>query len=239
MSEFWNDELSVGYYDKIVKEGLRNKKGIRSYWHITTLKKVLQYIDIKSTHLDYACGPGTLIGISSSSNSIGIDISSNQIEYANDNYSNNGKFYTLSEIDFNQFSDKFDVVTILGLIEFLKGDEVLELIKEIDKILKINGKIILTTPNFKGSMLFLEKVQNYFGSIDYSKQHVNRFNKKKLIETFTNFSNFEFNFANFLNISIVFSPMSHSFATRVVKVIETMFKNKFGSLFIVVLRKKS
>ena len=71
MSEFWNDELSVGYYDKIVNEGFQNKKGVRSYWHISTLNKVLEFINTNSSHLDYACGPGTLIGLSSCNNSMG------------------------------------------------------------------------------------------------------------------------------------------------------------------------
>ena len=52
MGEFWDNELSIGYYDKIVKEGFQNK-GIRSYWHISTLRNVLQYISINSSHLDY------------------------------------------------------------------------------------------------------------------------------------------------------------------------------------------
>lgn len=239
MSEFWNEELSIGYYDKIVKEGFRNKKGIRSYWHITTLNKVLEFININSSHLDYACGPGTLIGLSLSNNSIGLDISPRQIRYANDNYSNYGKFYTLDEIDFNNFSNKFDVVTLLGLIEFLKDDEILDLMNVLDNVLKTNGKIIITTPNFRGKMLILEKVQKYFGSIDYSKQHINRFNKERIISIFKPFSNYDFDYKAFLNISIIFSVMSHSFASRIEKILATAFKDKLGSLFIVVLTKKS
>lgn len=239
MSNFWNSELSIGYYDKIVEEGFQNKKGIRSYWHISTLKKVLQYINNDLTHLDYACGPGTLIGLTYNDNSIGIDISSNQIKYANDKYSNNGKFYSLEEIDFNKFSNMFDIVTILGLIEFLEDNEISELMKTIDKILKINGKIVLTTPNFKGNMLLLEKAQNYFGSVNYSNQHINKFDKEKLTSTFSSFTNYNFNFISFLNISIVFSALGHSFAFRIEKIIANIFKNKFGSLFLVVLTKKS
>lgn len=239
MSKFWNSELSIGYYDKIVEQGFQNKKGIRSYWHISTLKKVLQYINNDLTHLDYACGPGTLIGLTSNDNSIGIDISYNQIEYANNKYSDNGKFYTLEEIDFNKLSNQFDIVTILGLVEFLNDNEISELMITIDKILKINGKIILTTPNFKGNMLLLEKVQNYFGSINYSNQHINKFDKEKLTSVFNSFTNYEFNFISFLNISIIFSSFSHNFALRIEKIIANIFKNKFGSLFLVVLTKKS
>ena len=47
MSEFWNNEIEVGYYDKIVQKGMIKKKGPRSYWHITTLLKVGNYLNDK------------------------------------------------------------------------------------------------------------------------------------------------------------------------------------------------
>ena len=133
--------------------------------------------------------------MSSCNNSIGVDISANQIDYANGNYSDSGKFYLLNDIDLNKYSGKFDIVTVLGLIEFLKDDEIRELIKILNKTLKKNGKIILTA-KFKQHGNF-EKIQNYFGSIDYSKQHINRFDKKKLRLTFSDLSNYEFSFKSF------------------------------------------
>ena len=31
MNEFWEKDLNVGYYDKIVNKGLQNKKGVQSF----------------------------------------------------------------------------------------------------------------------------------------------------------------------------------------------------------------
>ena len=45
MNEFWEKDLNVGYYDQIVKKGLQNKKGVQSFWHILTLKKVSKYLE--------------------------------------------------------------------------------------------------------------------------------------------------------------------------------------------------
>ena len=44
MNEFWNHEINVGYYDKIVKIGINKKRGARAYWHITTLKTIKTYL---------------------------------------------------------------------------------------------------------------------------------------------------------------------------------------------------
>ena len=78
MNEFWEKDLSSGYYDEIVKNGLVSKKGVQSFWHITTLNKISHYLSKDLVHLDYACGPGTLIGLFSESNSTGVDIASKQ-----------------------------------------------------------------------------------------------------------------------------------------------------------------
>ena len=42
----------------------------------------------------------------------------------------------------------FDVITILGLIEFLSDEEIESLLKEVYQSLKSDGKLIITTPNF-------------------------------------------------------------------------------------------
>ena len=93
------------------------------------------------------------------------DLSHNQVNFANIKYSQKENFILIEEFDFDQFSNKFDIVTVLGLIEFLSNQEIKNLINKIDKTLKVGGKIILTTPNFKGIMQVLEKIQNNLGSV--------------------------------------------------------------------------
>ena len=104
MNEFWEKDLSSGYYDEIVKKGLVSKKGVQSFWHLTTLNKISHYLVKDLVHLDYACGPGTLIGLFSKSHSTGVDIAAKQINFASSNYSHKGDFYqtkdfTLVKID--------------------------------------------------------------------------------------------------------------------------------------------
>ena len=72
MNEFWIEDLEAGYYDKVLNNGLRKKRGIQSNWHNTTFKKVSDHIK-NEVHLDYACGPGTFTGIYTNSKSICVD----------------------------------------------------------------------------------------------------------------------------------------------------------------------
>ncbi len=238
MSEFWNENLEIGYYDKIVKDGLVSKRGIQSFWHITTLNKVSYFIKKDILHLDYACGPGTLIGLFSEANSTGVDLSENQIIYANRNYANKGNFFSLDNFDLQEHNKEYEIITILGLIEFLNHDEIRDLINKLEKCLVDGGKIVLTTPNFGGFMRILEKLLNRFGSVDYSKEHINKFDTSSLKELNNTFINFEAEIIKFLNLSIFLSFFSHRLATFIEKIIAKFFNNYFGSLFTVILTKK-
>ena len=74
-------------------------------------------------------------------NSIGVDLSPIQIEYKK-NYPNN-QFIKIE--DFNEYHDeKFDKITILGLLEFLPNDETIKLLKFLKSKLKEGGRIIIT-----------------------------------------------------------------------------------------------
>ena len=238
MNEFWNENINVGYYDKIVKIGVNKKRGARAYWHITTLKTVQTFLSRNLIHLDYACGPGTLIGKYSNSISTGVDISKKQIDYAKKYYFEKGDFFTTDNFDFEDQVSSFDIITVLGLIEFLEKDEIKELLVKLNKSLENKGKIVLTTPNFAGIMKILEFIQNRAGLVDYQEQHVSKFSKLKL-EDFLNKQNlFNYEIYKFLNFSFVFSIFSHNFAWKIENLINKMFKNYFGSLFIVILTKK-
>ncbi len=239
MNEFWNNEIEVGYYDKIVQNGIIKKKGPRSYWHITTLLKIEKYLIKNLHHLDYACGPGTLIGNFSNSKSIGVDISAKQIDYASIKYKKDGEFLTISNFNFENYNQHFDVITVLGLIEFLNDKEVTILVDKLSLTLNDYGKIILTTPNFAGVTKILEVLQNKFGIVDYEDQHINKFTQKKLIKLFGENNDFELKIEKFLNLSFIFSIFSHDIAWKIESIINKVFNNRFGSLFIVILTKKS
>ena len=237
MSEFWINQVTPGYYDQILIKGVKKKSGIQSNWHNITFKKISKLITSKSEHLDYACGPGTFIGNYLKSNSIGVDISQQQIDYAKKKYSNSGIFLTTEEFIFDNYNEKFDYITVIGLLEFINSDEIIKLVNKLNMILKPNGKVYLTTPNYRGLMYFLQKFVNIFGKVSYENQVVNRFNKDNLEQLLikSKFSNIKIK--KILNFGIFLSAFNHNLGFRFEEFIEKIFWNFFGSILLIELKK--
>ena len=134
--KFWTDDFDVGYYDTILEKGLEKGRGLQAFWHNETLSKVASKFEGALTHLDYATGPGTLIGKYTQSNSLGVDLSTSQINYANQKYGEKGEFKTIKEFQFQHYQNTFDVITVIGLLEFLSIQQAKQLLKNLKKTLK-------------------------------------------------------------------------------------------------------
>lgn len=234
--KFWNDSLEIGFYDKIYNEGLIKKRGIRSFWHYYTFQKVSKYIDKNTEHLDFACGPGTLIGNYSKKGSIGVDVSEKQINFAQNKYKEK-EFFSLNDFNFDKHINKFDLITVLGLFEFISDEDIDKLLNNLEKCLKSEGKIIITTPNFSLSMKLLIKFINFFGNVNYSNLYLSKFNKDKVNNFKNKFRNFDISVSKILNISAFFSFISYGLAIRVDNFIEKFLNNKFGFLYLIILEK--
>ncbi len=238
MTEFWNEDLPSGYYDKILLEGLERKKGIQSNWHNVTFLEVSEYFRKDIKHLDYGCGPGTLIGNYSICKSIGVDISDQQIKFALNKYGEKSKFLTLSEFEekHQEYLD-FELITIIGLFEFIADDEILRILDMLYKKLTPDGKIIITTPNYKSNMKYLEKVVNIFGTVGYKNQHINRFNERKFLNLISN-SEFKVKeIKRILNFGIFFSIFSIRVGILMNTFIKKYIFKKNGYLLLAILEK--
>jgi 2-polyprenyl-3-methyl-5-hydroxy-6-metoxy-1,4-benzoquinol methylase len=241
MAKFWDSEFPVGYYDSVFKEGLRKGRGIQANWHNLTFKKIKLYLKDNMDHLDYACGPGTFIGNFSNVNSIGVDIANNQIEYASNNYQNKFKFYNLEEFQIHHSKDKFDLITVLGLFEFINEDEMISVLDQLYEKLNPKGKLIFTTPNFNNFQFrLLLLLLNFFNDTNYKKQHINKLNLKK-IKNVVQRSKFEKKFIminKFLNLGISLSIFNLKLGEKANNIVENLFLNKYGYLICCTLEKK-
>jgi len=236
MNKFWEEDLPVGYYDKILTKGLKNKKGIQANWHNLTFVEVAEFFDNTKKHLDYACGPGTFIGNYLNCDSIGIDVSDEQIDYAKKKYGDN--FYTLEEFKVIPNSKKkFEIITILGLFEFLKDEEIDILINQLYGMLSEGGTLIFTTPNTQSSMKYLQKIISLFGPVDYRQQHINTQSVDKFYKMFkkSKFKIVEINKIH--NIGIFFSFFSLSIGKKTNNFIKKIEILNNGFLIMGVLRK--
>lgn len=235
MNEFWEKNLPAGYYDKILTNGLKEGKGIQASWHNTTFCEVRKYILKDEKHLDYACGPGTFIGNYNLKNSTGMDISDKQIEYAKNKYPTTGKFQI---IDYEKIKhEKYDVITIIGLLEFIDNEEIESTLDMLYNLLNKNGKLIITTPNYTISMYLLEKLLNLLGPINYKNQHINRFKVKSLYELLKKTQFQDIKIKKITNFTIFFSFVSFKLSDNLNVFLNRLALNKFGFILLASLKK--
>ena len=123
------------------------------------------------------------------------------------------------------------------MFEYLNNEEILELLNFFKKILKQDGKIIITTPNYFGIFKIFEILGEIIGGIEYSKVNINKFTKKRAITLLekSGFNNYKV--SKFMNIGIIFSIFSHETGRRVERLIDKLFFSNFGMLLFIELKK--
>lgn len=170
--------LAAGYYDRIYS----HRRGMRSKWHHMKFDTVLSSMGDYGKHLDIGCGPGTLIGIRDSvERSVGLDGSLDQVEYARIRYGSARNVFSKyvitddSELPFAAAS--FDIVTLIELLEHLTYSEISNLLNEVARVLTPFGRLIVTTPNFRGIWPFLELIVNKISGVPYNELHLTHFNR--------------------------------------------------------------
>jgi hypothetical protein len=126
------------------------------------------------------------------------------------------------------------VITLLEFIEHLSPEEVNNLLLKCMNKLNKNGKIILTTPNYRGLWLLIEKIVSFMGPVNYKQQHINRYTKKR-IEKEINFENVSVK--KYINFGIFLSFVSTNFGLKAHKIVSRIFKNFFGYSLLITIEK--
>ena len=237
MSNFWIDTVPPGYYDKILEKGIKAKKGIQPNWHHSTFTYVSKHIDSKDIHLDYACGSGSFIGKYIETTSIGVDISHDQIKYASNKYKEKGNFVALDHFNYKDYEKYFNKITVIGLFEFIKNDEILDLLNKLYFMLSDEGTILLTTPNYRSAMPILQSLVNKLSSINYENQHINKFNENKLIDILSKSKFNNVKVYKIINFGVFFGYFSLEVSEKLQNLINKITFGNFGYLLLGVLQK--
>ena len=194
---YYNNSISEGYYDLIFKK----KRGIQSAWHHIKFKYIKNKIHKSKLHLDIGCGPGTFLGLLNKK-SIGGDIADNQINYAKKNYLSSKLTFLTYKNRLPLKSQSVDSISLIELIEHISEKDLSFLLNECRRVLKRNGYIVLSTPNYYSLWPIIEIILNIVSPINYNHQHIIKFNKKKLLK-FIKKKGFKI---SELNTFILFSP---------------------------------
>lgn len=178
-SEEMYASISPGYYDRIFKK----KKGMQSKWHCLKFDRIASMLGEYSAHLDVGCGPGSFISmLDPSKTSVGLDIDQGQIDYANQHYGKDQHSFVRQKAgDPFPFDDhSFDVITIIELVEHITLEEASQMMKEVFRVLRPGGRVIISTPNYHSLWPLLEFLVNRISEVSYEEQHITHFTKRRL-----------------------------------------------------------
>ena len=182
MSKFDYTSIEPGYYDEV----FHRSRGVQSRWHHHKFEVIKRCLPARGKVLDIGCGPGTFIGSLSTShpelNCIGIDFSEPQVKYARSTYGrSNFECIDVYDDNFDSTSDSlYDAITIIEVIEHIQKSDAVNMLKRAKDLLKRDGKLVLTTPNYHSSWGLVEIIVNAVGEVSYKDQHINKYSSARL-----------------------------------------------------------
>jgi SAM-dependent methyltransferase len=171
----YDKNVPAGFYDEIYQR----KAGVRFFWHDLKFRAVAARLDGVGKVLDIGCGPGTFIGnYLGGIDCLGVDFSSPQIDYANRRYGTaRHRFSTepLAGLD-----ERFDAITMIELIEHMAPADARRLLAEARRLLAPQGRLVVTTPNYRSLWPLIEWGVNLVSRVGYEQQHVNKYGRGRL-----------------------------------------------------------
>lgn len=235
MADFDYDSIPTGYYDRIFHEA----RGPRGKWHDLKFKRVRDEMGGYAQHLDIGCGPGTFIGtLPNERPSIGIDISPTQIGYANAKYGHGNHAFQVCNSKSLPFSDAFfDCVTCVEVIEHLPYDLSKAVFKEAFRVLKPQGRLLVTTPNYRSAWPLLEKVVNSLSTVSYEEQHITLYEKSLLCKLLNEAGFQQITVEAFQSFAFLSAMIDYDFADKVANVFDRMPEYFSGMLILGIAKK--
>ena len=171
----YDRDIPAGFYDEIHQR----KAGVRFFWHDLKFRAVAAQLQGAGRVLDIGCGPGTFIGnYLDDVDCLGVDFSAPQIDYANRRYATaRHRFSTVAP---DGLHERFDGITMIEVIEHLPPTEARRLLAEARGLLAEQGRLVVTTPNYRSLWPLIEWGVNRVSRVTYEQQHVNRYDRTRL-----------------------------------------------------------
>jgi len=222
------DEIRPGYYDSIYHKNC----GVQSRWHHHKFETLARFMPKKGRHLDIGCGPGTFVGSLASSHnlqSVGIDFSQQQIDYASNAYKSDRADFKCIDLFDPSFNDRvggeFDIITFVEVIEHIKKEEAVKMLSAARRKLSKDGKLLVTSPNYHSGWGMLEKVVNKLGEVTYEDQHINKYTHKTLVHDLKESGFNTIKVSSFLSVSPFFASLSWRLSKRIAR--QELYSGRF------------
>lgn len=183
------DEIPAGYYYEVAQKG----SAVQKFWHRHKFLSVLRHVEGAKSLADYGCGPGTFLSILGEVNpeirAVGVDLGSKQIEFAKREIA--PKFpggrisfeaLTSEQPTMSALDHSLDAVTSIEVIEHLHPFYAHQLLLESRRVLKPEGKLVITTPNYRSLWPLIEFGLERMSPVKYHDQHISKFTPSALVK---------------------------------------------------------
>lgn len=133
--------------------------------------------------LDIGCGEGIITSLLDGKEVIGIDINKDTIKFARNRIREDNKFFLVASATYLPFKNSvFDCVSAFHLIEHLNAEDGLRFLKEVKRVCRAHGRIVIATPNLASFYLIMFKILGL-----KNKEHVNEMDFVQALNTLTKY----------------------------------------------------
>lgn len=161
------NSIPEGYYLKVMTKG----SSLQRFWHSYHFSQVSAQIpdDPRITLVDLGSGPGSFFfQHKKRARKIGFDVAKSQIKYVKRILP--GVRWVCADIEKVNLP-KTDYIVMTQVLEHLQPGT--EILRNIYRALKKNGRAIITTPNNKSLWPIIEKLWELISPVKYEEQHIN------------------------------------------------------------------
>lgn len=165
-----------GYYHQAYAHGNR----VQRFWHRGKFVRVLSR-PRQDPILDVGSGPGVLSSLLKNGGHlvVSLDRSFDVIRYAKETHPEIcGVVADVRHLPFRP--GRFGTIFLVEVIEHIPSQFSLAVLRELREMLHPEGRLILTTPNYRSLWPALEWMVSRWGPIDYTKEHVNHYSPARL-----------------------------------------------------------
>ena len=215
---------------------------VQRFWHSAKLGLLDWTLDLKAGErvLDVGSGSGVFADRMAKLGATvtGVDANSDAIRYARETFSEDGLEFIegyLDELDLEPSS--FDAATCLEAIEHVHPPQVTKLLTDFHALLKPGGRLLITTPNYRGTWPVVEWLTDRLGSAAHmdQDQHITHFHRA-MLRRFLEKAGFE---VELLTTYSTFAPFSAALSWKLASWLDRVERGlPFGNLLVAVARRR-